>query len=193
MAERVGLARRGRACAAVAAAPPRTTTTIENVRPRGVAARDALADLVDVERALGDEDDIGAARDPRVRGDPARVAAHDLDDDHAVVRLGRRVQAVDRVGRDLHRGVEAEREVGPARSLSIVFGTPTTGTPSRRQPPRDARACPRRRSGSARRCARASSVARTTPCRPRRPCTGSCATCRGSSRRGAGCPPCSSA
>ena len=49
---------------------------------------------------------------PGVRRDPARVAAHHLDDHHAVVALGGRVQAVDRVGRDLHRGVEAEREVG---------------------------------------------------------------------------------
>ena len=33
-------------------------------------------------------------------GDPAGVAAHHLDDHHAVVRLGGRVQAVDRLGRD---------------------------------------------------------------------------------------------
>ena len=39
------------------------------------------------------------------------------------------VQAVDRVGRDLHCGVEAEGEVGAGTSLSIVFGTPTSGSP----------------------------------------------------------------
>ena len=55
---------------------------------------------------------------PGVGGDPARVAAHHLDDDHAVVRLGRGVQAVDRVGGDLHRGLEAEREVG-AREVVV--------------------------------------------------------------------------
>ena len=71
-----------------------------------------LAHLVDVERHLGDEDHVGAAGEPRVQRDPAGVAAHHLDDHDAVVALGRRVQAVDRVGRDLHRGVEAEREVG---------------------------------------------------------------------------------
>jgi hypothetical protein len=49
---------------------------------------------------------------PGVRGDPARVAAHDLDDDDAVVRLGGGVQAVDGVRGDLHRGVEAEGHVG---------------------------------------------------------------------------------
>ena len=44
--------------------------------------------------------------------DPAGVPAHHLDDEHPVVRLGRRVQPVDRVDRDLHGGVEAERVVG---------------------------------------------------------------------------------
>ena len=40
------------------------------------------------------------------------VPAHHLDDHDAVVRLGRRVQPVDRLGRDRHRRVEAERVVG---------------------------------------------------------------------------------
>ena len=47
-------------------------------------------------------------------GDPAGVPAHHLDDHHAVVRLGGRVQPVDRVGDDLHGGLEAERHVGAA-------------------------------------------------------------------------------
>ena len=46
--------------------------------------------------------------------DPAGVPAHDLDDERAVVRLGRRVQPVDRLRRDVHRGVEAERVIGCA-------------------------------------------------------------------------------
>ena len=78
----------------------------------GLAALEPLADLVEVERPLGHEDHVGAAGEAGVAGDPAGVAAHHLDDDHAVVRLRGRVQAVDRVGRDLHRGLEAEREVG---------------------------------------------------------------------------------
>ena len=44
--------------------------------------------------------DVGAAADPRVERNPARVAAHDLDHHDAVVRFGRRVQPVDRVGRE---------------------------------------------------------------------------------------------
>ena len=78
----------------------------------GLAALEPLADLVEVERALGHEDHVGAAGQAGVAGDPAGVAAHHLDHDHAVVRLGGGVQAVDRVGGDLHGGLEAEREVG---------------------------------------------------------------------------------
>jgi hypothetical protein len=71
------------------------------------------------------------------------------------------VQAVDRVGGDLHRGLEAEREVGAARSLSIVFGTPTTSRPSSISRGRR-RACPRRLIGISASTAGAAS-ARTSP------------------------------
>ena len=97
-----------------------------------------LADLVEVERALGDEDRVGAAGHPRVDRDPAGVAAHDLDDDHAVVRLGRRVQAVDRVGRDLHRGVEAERVVGAVEVVVDRLRHADDGHAVGRQAARDA-------------------------------------------------------
>ena len=63
-------------------------------------------------RALGDEDLVGPAGEPRVERDPAGVAAHDLDDDDPVVRLGRGLQPVDGVHGDLHRGREAEGVVG---------------------------------------------------------------------------------
>ena len=77
-----------------------------------VAAAEALAHLVDVERDLRDQHHRRPAGDAGVGGDPAAVAAHHLDDHHPVVALGRRVQAVDGVGGDLHGGVEAERHVG---------------------------------------------------------------------------------
>ena len=70
------------------------------------------AHLVDVDGPLGDQDHVGAARDAAVHGDPAGVAAHHLDHHDAVVRLGGRVQPVDRLGADRDRGVEAERVVG---------------------------------------------------------------------------------
>ena len=49
---------------------------------------------------------------PGVGRDPTGVPPHHLDDHHAVVGFGRRVQPVDRFGRDLDGGVESEREVG---------------------------------------------------------------------------------
>ena len=79
-----------------------------------VAAADELADPLDVEGLLRDQDQVGAAGEPGVEGDPAGVAAHHLDDQHPVVAVGGRVQAVDRLHRDVDRGVEAEGVVGGA-------------------------------------------------------------------------------
>ena len=55
---------------------------------------------------------MGAAGHSRRAGDPAGVAAHHLDDDDPVVRLGGGVKTVDRVAGDLHGGIEAEGVVG---------------------------------------------------------------------------------
>ena len=122
------------------------------VAPARVAAADQAAHLVDVERPLGDQDHVGAAGEPGVERDPARVAAHHLDDHHAVVALGRRVQAVDRVGGDLHGGVEAEGHVGAAEVVvdRLRHARAPAGR-ARRAAGRRRRACPRRRSRSARR------------------------------------------
>ena len=86
------------------------------------ALLDVAADLLDVERLLGDQDHVRAARDPGVQRDPARVAAHHLDDQRAVVALGRRVQPVDRLHRDVDRGVEAEGVVGRAEVVVDGLG-----------------------------------------------------------------------
>ena len=88
---------------------------------------------------------------PGVQRDPAGVPAHHLDDERAVVRLGGGVQAVDRLGRDVDRGVEAEGVVG--RVEVVVDGlrhaddadAVLVQSGSRR------RGCPRRRSRPARR------------------------------------------
>ena len=82
------------------------------VRALAVPVLDARAHVVDVERHLGHQHDVGAAGDAGVDRDPPRVAAHHLDHHHPVVALRRGVQPVDGIGRDLHRGVEAEGEVG---------------------------------------------------------------------------------
>ena len=55
-----------------------------------------------------------AAGDAGGIGDPAGIAAHHLDDDHAVVRVGGGVDAVDGLGGDHDRGIEAEGLVGAA-------------------------------------------------------------------------------
>ncbi len=78
------------------------------------ALLDVLGDLVDVELALRQQDDVRATGEAGVQRDPAGVPAHHLDDERAVVRLGRRVQPVDRLHRDVDSGVEAERVVGRA-------------------------------------------------------------------------------
>jgi hypothetical protein len=95
VAERVELPRTGRHAALLG---HRALGDDEDRRElAGEAGLDVLADLVDVEGPLGDEDDVGAAGQAGVQRDPAGVAAHDLDDERPVVGLGRGVQAVDGV------------------------------------------------------------------------------------------------
>src|SRR3954454_3101735 len=103
-----------------------------------VAVADAVADLLDVERPLRDEDHVGAAGDAGIAGDPARVPPHHLDDDHAVVRLRRGVQAVDRIGGDLHGGLEAEGEVGAGEIVVDRLRDPDDVDAVVGQAPRDA-------------------------------------------------------
>ena len=73
-----------------------------------VARAHALGDLLDIVGNLGDEDDVGATAEARVQGDPAGVAAHDLDDHDAAMGGGRGVQSIDGLGREAGGGVEAE-------------------------------------------------------------------------------------
>src|SRR5262245_49379552 len=63
-------------------------------------------------RNFGDQNHVGAARDPRIESDPSGVTPHYLDDHHSLVRGGRRVQFVNRVSRGRHRGAEAEGHLG---------------------------------------------------------------------------------
>ena len=79
-----------------------------------MAVSDHPADLVDVERDLGDQDHIGAAGDAGVKRDPACVPTHHLDHEDSVVALCGCVQTVDRLARDVQGGVEAERHIGRA-------------------------------------------------------------------------------
>ena len=89
------------------------------------------------------------------------VATHHLDDHHAVVALGGGVEPVDRVGRDLHRGVEPERVVGRRQVVVDRLRHPDHLRAVGARASRRRRACLRRRSRSARRSARARSVSST--------------------------------
>ena len=115
----------------------------------------------------------------------SRLTAHHLDDHHPVVRLGRRVQAVDRLGGDRDGGVEAECVVGAAEVVVDRLRTPTTGKPcsawSRAATP-SVSSPPIATSASSPSLSKLRAPSRHRP----RPCTGSSATCRGSCRPGAG-------
>ncbi len=71
--------------------------------------------VISLHGMLRDQDDVGAARDSAHHRDPSGVAAHHLDDHHAVVRLGGRVQPVNRLRTDEDCGVEAEGVVRPRK------------------------------------------------------------------------------
>src|SRR5690606_24264881 len=62
--------------------------------PAPAAVFDLGADGIQVVGNLGDQDDIGPAGNPGFQGDPAGVAANQLDHHHPVVTLGGGVQAV---------------------------------------------------------------------------------------------------
>src|SRR5918993_207575 len=55
------------------------------VLARVLTLLDLGADALIRERDLRDQDHVGAAGDPGIQRDPARVAAHDLQHDHPVV------------------------------------------------------------------------------------------------------------
>ena len=88
---------------------------------RGRAARHPLLDMrgqpLVGKGNLGNQDDIRAAGQAAVQRDPARVAAHDLQHHDALVAGRRGVQAVERIGHALHRGIETE---GRRRGGKIV-------------------------------------------------------------------------
>ena len=109
---------------------PSATTTMLNRAPQLLALADALGDLLEVERDLRDQDDVGAAGDAGVERNPAGVAAHHLDHHDAVVRLGGRVQPVDGVGGEARPPCRSRSVfVVSTMSLSMVLGTPTSGMP----------------------------------------------------------------
>jgi hypothetical protein len=100
--------------------------TFGNHDDRGVfpleAADDPLAHPIQGERLFRHQDHVRPAGHPGVQGDPARAAAHHLDNRRPVVRFRGGAQPVDRLGGDVHRGVEPERVVGGAQIVVDGLG-----------------------------------------------------------------------
>ena len=109
MAEGIGLRSRLLTIPPIGRAP--SATTMIGRSGRRIGARRS-ADRVDVELALRDQDHVGAAGEPRMHGDPPGVPPHHLDDQHPMVGVGGGVEPIDRLHRDVDRGVEAEGVVG---------------------------------------------------------------------------------
>ena len=87
---------------------PSATTTMLNLAPQLSRSMQPLGDDRDVERNFRNQNRVGAAGHARVERDPARIAAHHLDDHDPAVRFRGRVQPIDGVGRERHGGVEPE-------------------------------------------------------------------------------------
>src|SRR6266481_2575194 len=76
-----------------------------------------VADMFEFEGNFGDKDNVRAAGDSSVQGDPACVAAHDFDEHDAVMGFGGSVEAVDCLRGDDEGGVETE---GDFRGIEVV-------------------------------------------------------------------------
>lgn len=86
---------------------------------------DALFDDdVDIELNLWDQDDVSPTRDSCVERDPSRVASHELDHHDAVMRRGGRVDTIERLSRDVDRGLESEGDVRAVEVVVDGFGDP---------------------------------------------------------------------
>ncbi len=77
-----------------------------------------LRHLVDGIGDLGNQNDVGAAGDAGIQGQPAGLVPHDLHAHDAAVTGGGGVDAVDGLGGDVVGGMEAEGEI---RSVDIVI------------------------------------------------------------------------
>src|SRR5580700_5870710 len=77
-----------------------------------VVVLEQSADVVDVDVLLGDENHVRATGDAAGIRDPAGIAAHHFNHDHAIVRVGGGMDAVDGLRRDGHSRVVAKGGVG---------------------------------------------------------------------------------
>ena len=81
-----------------------------NFLPCVLALENLVADAFEGPGNLGNQNHVAAAGDAGVQRDPAGVSAHHFQHEHPLVAGGRRVQAIEGVGRAVDRAIEAERE-----------------------------------------------------------------------------------
>src|SRR5215470_13706290 len=86
-----------------------------------VPLTDQFGNLFDVKGHFGNQDHIRAASHATVDGDPAGIAAHHFHNDHAVVRFGGGVNAINCAGGDVDSSVEAKREVSACEIIIDGF------------------------------------------------------------------------
>src|SRR5580704_12814079 len=89
-------------------------------------------DVVDIDVLFRNENHVRATGDAAGIGDPASIAAHHFNHDHAIVRVGSGMDAVDGFCSNRHGGVVAKGGIGAtgvvvdglgnAHGLNAIFG-----------------------------------------------------------------------
>src|SRR5580704_14240865 len=88
----------------------------------GFAKGNLLADFVNGEGDLGDQDDVGASGNSGFERDPACVPSHDFDHHDAMVRLSCGVDLVHGVSRGHERRIETESDLGGGKIVVDGLG-----------------------------------------------------------------------
>ena len=73
---------------------------------------DLLHHFVDIVGNLRDQDDVRAAGNARIEGQPAHFMPHHFHDEYPPMGCRRSVNAVDGFRSDVHRALKSERHVG---------------------------------------------------------------------------------
>ena len=83
----------------------------------GFARFDRAGDFVVIERDLGNQNDIGAARDTAMQRDPTGVTSHDFHDHNALMTSCGGMKPIERIDDDIDSGIESE---GHGRCFEII-------------------------------------------------------------------------
>src|SRR6185437_16212283 len=89
---------------------------------RETARYDLLADAIGVVCNLRDQNHVRRPCETRVKRDESSIAAHHFEHEDPIMRLGGRMQLVDRFKRGLHCSIEAKRRDGAAHVVVDRLG-----------------------------------------------------------------------